>query len=90
MYRFCVPTLLITDNGRQFDNMTFQKFCDELNIKHYFSSLAHPQVNGQVEVVNKIIKRNLKTKLEDLKGSWAEKLLKVLWVYWTTLQTSTG
>ena len=40
--------------------------------------------------INKIIKLNLKTKLEERKGLWAEELLKVLWAYRTTSWTSTG
>lgn len=49
--RFGVPIIIITDNGRQFDNPTFRKFYSNLNITHRCSSLAHPQANGQVEVV---------------------------------------
>ena len=53
-------------------------------------SVARPQANGQVEVVNKAIKHNLKTKLENLKGRWANDLLKVLWAYRTTARSTTG
>ena len=44
---------------------------------------------GQVEIVNKTIKHNLKTKLEYLKGIWVDKLPEVLWAYKTTAKTST-
>ena len=40
-------------------------------------------------VVNKIIKHNLKTKLEEHKGLWANELPKVLWAYRMTSRTST-
>ena len=43
-----------------------------------------------MEAVNKIIKFNLKTKLEKRKGLWAEELPKVLWAYKMTSRTSTG
>ena len=49
----------------------------------------HPQTNSQVEAVNKIIKHNLKTKLEEHKGLWVDELPKVLWVYRTISRTST-
>ena len=74
-------------------NLTIKKlkeFCNELDIKKSFSLVYHPQVNGQVEVVNKIIKHNLKTKLEKHKGVSSDELPKVLWVYKTTSKTSTG
>ena len=47
-------------------------------------------MNGQVEAVNKIIKLNLKTKLEENKRVWAEELPKVLWTYRMTSRTSMG
>ena len=52
-------------------------------------SVMRPQANGQVKAVNKTIKHNLKTKLEDLKGRWMNKLPKVLWAYRTTARTTT-
>ncbi|KAL5810468.1 hypothetical protein ACOSQ4_027036 [Xanthoceras sorbifolium] len=50
---------------------------------------SHPQTNGQVEAVNKIIKHTIKAKLDSKKGKWVEKLFKVLWAYRTTARTST-
>ncbi|CAL8992712.1 unnamed protein product [Prunus brigantina] len=44
--------------------------------------------NGQVEAVNKIIKKTLKTKLDKAKGCWPELLPEVLWSYRTTFHTS--
>ena len=81
---FGIPHEIVSDNGTQFDSNKFRDFCDDLGIKKSFSSVNHPQMNGQVEAVNKIIKFNLKTKLEESKGLWAEELLKVLWAYRTT------
>ena len=77
------------DNGKQFDNPKFRDFCDELGIKNYYSSPAHPQSNGQAEVTIRTLKAALKTKLEDLKGKWTEYLSEVLWTYRTTRKTAT-
>ena len=63
--------------------------CAELGIKNYYSSPAHPQSNGQDEVTIRTLKAALKTKLEDLKGSWVEYLLEVLWAYRTTQKSAT-
>ena len=65
--RYKVPYTIVSDNGTQFDYDEFKEFCDDLQIKKVFLSVARPQGNGQVEAVNKTIKHNLKTKLENLK-----------------------
>ena len=75
MYRICwygIPQEIIFYNGTQFDSKEFREFYNELGIKKNFSSADHPQTNGQVELVNKIIKHNLETKLEEHKGLWAD------------------
>ena len=77
------------DNGKQFDNPKFRDFCSELGIKNYYSSPAHPQFNGQVEVTIRTLNTALKTKLEGLKGNWVEYIPKVLWAYRTTRRSAT-
>ncbi|KAM1739270.1 hypothetical protein ACFX11_015008 [Malus domestica] len=42
-------------------------FCSKFNINLCFASSAHPQSNGQVEAINKIIKRTLKPSLDNAK-----------------------
>ena len=68
----------MSDNGKKFDNPKFRDFCAELGIKNYYSSLAHPQSNGQAKVTIRTLKAELKTKLENLKGKWVEFLPEVL------------
>ena len=40
--RFGVPDSLISDNGLQFDNRVFRKFCSDLRIKNRYSTPAYP------------------------------------------------
>ena len=79
----------MSDNGKQFDNAKFRDFCVEFGIKNYYSSPAHPQSNGQIEVTIRTLKVALKIKLEDLKGKWVEYLPEVLWAYRTTRKSAT-
>ena len=58
-------------------------------MNRYFT-LAYPQGNGQVEVVNKVIVGGLKKMLDDAKGKWVEELPHILWTYRTTPRGSTG
>ena len=36
--RFGIPRALVSNNGKQFDNVKFKDFCAELGIKNYYSS----------------------------------------------------
>ena len=82
--------MLVSDNGKQFDNSAFKSFYSELGIRNHYSSSAHPQANGQVEVTNKTLLKIIKTRLEGAKGIWPEELPSVLWAYRTTVRTPTG
>ena len=77
--RFGVPETIITDNGTQFNNPKLIEFAKGMGTKMVFASVAHPKTNGQVEAVNKIVKKLLKKKVDDAKGLWAETLPKTLW-----------
>ncbi|XP_016185482.1 uncharacterized protein K02A2.6-like [Arachis ipaensis] len=82
--RFEIPETVISDNGTQFNDKKFKGFLAGLKIKQRFSSVEHPQTNGQVEAANKVILKGLKKRLQGKKGSWANELCSVLWSYRTT------
>ena len=81
--------MLVSDNGKQFDNIAFRDFCSKLGIKNHYSSPVHLQANGQVKVTNQSLLKIIMTRLEEAKGIWLEELPSVLWVYWTTARTLT-
>nr|XP_025692462.1 uncharacterized protein LOC112794697 [Arachis hypogaea] len=87
--RFGIPEVVISDNGTQFTDKRFTEFLTGLGIRQRFSSVEHPQTNGQVESANKIILLGLKKRLDNKKGAWADELASVLWSYRTTEQSST-
>jgi len=66
--KYGIPRVLVFDNGKQFNNSAFRDFCSELGIKNHYSSPAHPQANGQVEVTNRSLLKIIKTRLEGVKG----------------------
>ncbi|KAM1131923.1 hypothetical protein ACFX19_047090 [Malus domestica] len=75
--------LIPTAKGK-FDNNKFRMFCSKFNINLCFASPAHPQSNGQVETINKIIKRTLKASLDKAKGCSPKFVPQVLWSYRTS------
>ena len=88
--RFGVPRVLVSDNGRQFDNALFKDFYEHFGIQNHYSSPAHPQANGQAEVANRSLLKIIKTRLKGAKGVWPDELPGVLWAYRTTVRTLTG
>ena len=88
--RFEIPRILVSNNGKQFDNSAFGGFCSELSIKNHYSSPAQPQANGQVEVTNRSLLKIIKTRLDGAKEIWPDKLPSILWAYRTTARTPTG
>ncbi|KAL8118663.1 hypothetical protein AgCh_016254 [Apium graveolens] len=87
--RFGIPSILVTDNGRQFDNAEFREYCDNNSIELRFNSVAHPQKNGQAEVANRIILDGLKKMVEHSRNTWMDELLHILWACRTTGKVTT-
>ena len=90
MCRFGVSRVLVSDNGRQFDNTPFKNFCEQFGINNHYSSPSHPQANGQVEVANRSLLKIIKTRFEGANGVWLDELPGVLWAYRTIVRTLTG
>ena len=44
--RYVVPHTIVSDNNTQFDSEELKEFCDDLQIKKVFTSVAQPQANG--------------------------------------------
>ncbi|KAL8134606.1 hypothetical protein AgCh_009579 [Apium graveolens] len=90
MCRHGIPRILVTDNGTQFNNEEFKKYCEENKIELRFTSVAHPQANGQAEVANRIILDGLKKRIEKSRNNWVNEILPILWAYSTTCRVTTG
>lgn len=88
--RFGLPMVIISDNGKQFAHNPFKKWCSSLGIEQAFSSVAHPQANGQVERVNRSLVEGIKKRLGKKRSGWVDELPNVLSAYRTMNKTSTG
>ena len=88
--RFGIPRVLVSDNGKQLDNNAFRGLCSELGIKNHYSSPAHLQANGKVEVMNQSLLKIIKTQLKEAKGIWPDELPSILWAYRIASRTPIG
>ncbi|RDX82514.1 Tf2-11, partial [Mucuna pruriens] len=88
--RFGLLVEIVSDNGTQFASSVTTKFCQDLHIRQSFTSVEHPQANGQAEAANRVILRGLRRRLEEAKGRWVEELPQVIWSYHTTPHSTTG
>lgn len=52
--------------------------------------VAHPQANGQIEVINRTILHGLKAWVKNMGGSWVDELHSILWAYCTMPHLPTG
>ena len=51
-----IPSVIITDNGKEFTSNRFNGFCDQLGIKHKTTTAYHPQCNGKIERIHRTLK----------------------------------
>ncbi|XP_057248179.1 uncharacterized protein LOC130590173 [Beta vulgaris subsp. vulgaris] len=88
--RFGIPMGIVMDHGVQFDCGPIKSFPSPYDIKFAYSSVCHPKSNGQAELANKEILNDLKKKLDDLKGAWADMVPTVLWLNRTSEKEATA
>ena len=92
--RFGYPHTIITDNGTNFSQGIFSRYCGEMGIRMALSSVAHPESNGQVEKANGLVLAGIRPRLveplERAAGCWIEELPNVLWSLRTTTNRSVG
>ena len=68
--RFGGPLQLVTDNGPENANKILAKTLKELKIHHVFTSYYHPQGNGKVERLHRIMNDMLAKNVNDNDKSW--------------------
>ena len=73
-YRNSPMDVLVTDNGKEFDNETVKQLCNNFGVKHRFTSPYHPQTNAQCERQNRTILSYLRNFVDKSTLDWEGKL----------------
>jgi transposase InsO family protein len=72
-HRFGVPNRIVTDLAKAFTRSDFWDFCQDSLIDVYYSSVAHPRCNGQVERANGMVLQAVKDRIFDNASQYATK-----------------
>src|SRR5690606_9252130 len=76
--KIALSKIVISDRGTAFTSQAFERYCQENGIQHVKCSTQHPEANGAVERVNRILASSFAIHTEKPSGSdWAKKLLQV-------------
>ncbi|KAL4304634.1 hypothetical protein GQ457_10G013080 [Hibiscus cannabinus] len=85
--RFGTPRVIISEEGRHFDNRIIAAALRKLGINHKLSTAYHPQTNGQAEISNREIKSILEKVVNPNRKDWSLRLDDALWAYRRTYKT---
>jgi hypothetical protein len=92
-HRFGVPNKIITDLGTTFTGSAFWDFCQANTIDVYYSSVAHPRFNDQVERANGMVLQAIKDRIFDDTSNyatrWLAELPHVIWGLRTQVSSAT-
>nr|GEV67971.1 reverse transcriptase domain-containing protein [Tanacetum cinerariifolium] len=88
--RFGTPRAIISDRGTHFCNDQFTKVMLKYDVTHRLATTYHPQISGQVEVLNRGLKRILERIMGENHASWSDKLDDALWAFRTAFKTPIG
>jgi len=89
IYRFGIPSYILTDNGKPFTNKLMDKICDLFGFKQRNSSMYYAAANGLAEAFNKTLCNLLKKVVSKSKRDWHDRMEEALWAYRTTHRTPT-
>lgn len=70
--KFGIPETIITDQGREFVSHKFSAFCERLGIWHKTTTAYHPQAQGKIERMHRILKSSIRALNEP--ASWHRSL----------------
>ena len=85
---FGYPKVLLSDNGPQFKSVEFRNYCEQHGIKQQLISPYYPAANGEVENMNRTLKKAIQRAHIEGKD-WRKEIEKFLLAYRSTPHSST-
>ena len=87
---FGPPKIILTDQGRDFNNSVMDKLVKNVGAEHVVTSAYHPRTNGQTERFNSTLVNTLRKHAENNVLVWDKWLPYVLYCYRTRVHTTTN
>ncbi|KAL4280231.1 hypothetical protein GQ457_03G025460 [Hibiscus cannabinus] len=88
--RFGMPRVIISDEGKHFDNKLIAKMLQRFGVTHKISTAYHLQTNEQAEISNREVKAILEKVVNPSRKDWSLRIDEALWAYRTTFKTPLG
>ena len=88
--RHLCPRFILSENGTEFKNQTFDRVTKDLGIERIFSAPYHPQSNGKLETFHKFLKPTLKRMCAEDQDDWDDYVKQVLGMYRGVPNLTTG
>ena len=83
-----LPSVITTDQGKEFNNCMNAELMKTCNIKHRLTTAYHPQANGLDERFNQTLMNSLAKFVQEDRQSWDEHLGEVVYSYNSAFQVS--
>jgi len=87
---FGLPKTIMTNHRSHFQSKMMTEVSFKLVFHHENSTPYYPQVNGQVNDINSVLKKMIQRMLGKHKTKWHLMLFSTLWAYWTSTKTVAG
>ena len=84
-----IPSVITTDQGREFRNEINRVLMDAFGIEHRLTTAYHPQANGLDERFNQTLVNTIVKFTGEKRDTWDEMLPEVVYGYNTSVQVCT-
>ena len=88
--RHGVPQLMVTDRGKEFTAMEFERYLAQLGVQHNVTTPVHPCSNGRIERFHLTLKQIINKLINNSPVNWENKLGDALLAYRNAVSTTTG
>ena len=81
---------MVTDRGKEFTAMEFERYLAQLGVQHNVTTPVHPCSNGRIERFHLTLKQIINKLINNSPVNWENKLGDALLAYRNAVSTTTG